>query len=358
MIFRIIVLMIMIMPIAKTIAQNPTYYAVVTNDSLISPTEYIFDVYLLSQGTPFELSSVQMGIKFDSIIQNGRRLQISLVPGYSDIDSIQRQTNANLTIVPLSSIVEKKTIKVVAKTAPSGSGTIITSNPSIRVFRLKLTDSIPFFIAKPNLTWSFELTNSWPTQVNAYLNLISTNITDSISHQLATDNPILNKPIEGFTLTQAGPTLTFNGSETGVRYHLIKDGIAQTDVISGTASPITWNITYNGIYQVAAHRIATYIDTIFSNTIAVSSLIDNIEMNNATNNAISVYANNNSIFIQNRGTENIREIIVYNLSGQSVIRTMPDKRELIQLPMKVSSAQYIVRIITDGQAYSKKVYLK
>ena len=272
----------MIMPLTKTFAQNPLYSAIITHDSLISPTEYILDVYLQHTGgsTTFELSQLQIGIKFDSTMKGSGTIVPTLIPGYSDIVATQQQTNGNLFIVGTTTLLQK-TLKVTPKTTSAGLGTIISQvSPGTRAFRVKLTNSIPYVISKANLIWSFTVPpTSWATIVNAYLGTVGTNITVQGSHTTVTDNPYLNKPIHldslrgitSYCQGSNGTSLTFYGTETGVRYHLIKNGVADLNVITGTTgTPIVWNNITNGTYTVGAHRIATYIDTTFLNTFIVT----------------------------------------------------------------------------------------
>src|SRR6187549_687342 len=78
-------------------AQNPTYQLTVTNETSPSPSEYVFDVYLLRTGaTPLEVANMAFGLGFDVSIANGGTLTASIVPGFSDMLPAQVPTTVNI----------------------------------------------------------------------------------------------------------------------------------------------------------------------------------------------------------------------------------------------------------------------
>ena len=164
---------------------NPTYKMTLTNDNFISPTEYQFDIYLQRTGNkPFELSSAQIALTYDSLIVNGGSLTASFVPGSIDSSLVKSgQQNVNLnTITP-------GVIKIEGQNSPGGAGTgAVISNiaPGIKIGRLKLVNSVPFINQPFNLNWFFNSTLGYQTKISAFVPALesglNTDITDSTQH--------------------------------------------------------------------------------------------------------------------------------------------------------------------------------
>ena len=49
-----------------------------------------------------------------------------------------------------------------------------------------------------------------------------------------------------------GVNITLSGSEAGVSYQLLKNGINDGAPLPGTGSPLTWTNRQNGVYTVVA----------------------------------------------------------------------------------------------------------
>ncbi len=240
----------------------PFFNLELKNDIQTNDRTYEFDIILTHTGNyvnpvQFELSTIQMGIYFNSAILNGGTATATVVPGStSDFNVIQQQTNANLYII--GPTTGNKTIKITAKTASSGFGTLISTSTGSRVMRVRLTNTVAFAQLKPNLNYSFTATGpSWQTIVNAYIATISKNISANgtfIVNGLL--NPTLNLQ-NSYTLSGGGAycagsgtpvSISLDGSQSAFSYQLKKDGINYGSALVGTGNPLTWNTTDAGTY--------------------------------------------------------------------------------------------------------------
>lgn len=73
---------------------------------------------------------------------------------------------------------------------------------------------------------------------------------------------------------------------------------------------------------------------------------------------ISIYSDNNIVYINNIGNETIKEISVLNLLGQPVISKKALNNLINTIELNVSAAYYIVRVVTESNVYTQKVYIK
>ena len=235
------------------------------NDYQEDANNYVFDVYMLSTGaTAIEYNNMQLGFTFNSAIKNGGTVSVAMVPGYSDLPAAQQWLAANVSMVTAG-------IKVTVRTPTVGAGNgyiISNAGNGTRLGRFRLTNTVAFGQASPNLTWSFT-TSPWPTKVFAYLPA-STNITGSgtwgpggtfVTSGLT--NPVLNKPVTAFNVTGsgsycaggAGLAVGIDGSELGVTYTMNPGAV----VMAGTGSAIDFGTYGEGTYSVTGARNATFI---------------------------------------------------------------------------------------------------
>jgi hypothetical protein len=157
-------------------SQLPTYKMTLTNDSLLAPNVYEFDIYLLRTGSNiFQLFGFQIGILYDSTILNGGTLKASWVPGSND--TLLIRTNQVSTSIKTGKL---GLIRIDPKVAvPYEKGAIISNiAPGNRIGRVRLTADKPFDPQKANFTWSFA--PPWRTAVFAYdlTTHLNGNITD------------------------------------------------------------------------------------------------------------------------------------------------------------------------------------
>lgn len=251
---------------AFALAQGQISYTCnLRNDYQEDANNYVFDVYMLSTGaTAIEYNNMQLGFTFNSAIKNGGTVSVTMVPGYSDLPAAQQWLAANVSMVTAG-------IKVTVRTPTVGAGNgyiISNAGNGTRLGRFRLTNTVAFGQASPNLTWSFT-TSPWPTKVFAYLPA-STNITGSgtwgpggtfVTSGLT--NPVLNKPVTAFNVTGTGSycqggtglAVGIDGSELGVTYTMNPGAV----VMAGTGSAIDFGTYTAGTYTVSGARNATYL---------------------------------------------------------------------------------------------------
>ncbi|MEI8201665.1 MAG: LamG-like jellyroll fold domain-containing protein [Bacteroidota bacterium] len=243
----------------------PFFNLELRNDVQISPNEYQFDIYLLHTGnylTPlnFELSNLQIGIYVNDSIRNGGTLIDSLVYGSTlDINSVQQQTQANLSI---GNSIPNKCIKIAGKSISAGMGTIISKTMGTKVMRVRLINSVPFGLAHPNLIFVPASSNglNYPTKTYAFMGTTSINISANGTFVTSgLNNPILNLASMtggGVYCTGGVPVaIGITYSQPGFNYQLKKDGANYGSLVAGTGSPLTWNVTEAGTYTCSTGTI-------------------------------------------------------------------------------------------------------
>jgi hypothetical protein len=177
-IFFILITLGLLAPLSYS--QLPTYKMTISNDAVVAPNVYEFDIYLLRTGTNlFQLFGFQIGILYDSTSLKGGTLTASWVPGSNDkslISTKQVSTSINTNRVGLIKIDPKISLRF-------GEGSIIKSSGSgTKIGRLRLTSTRPFDPQKLNLSWSFAL--PWKTKIAAYdyKTHLSADITSPANH--------------------------------------------------------------------------------------------------------------------------------------------------------------------------------
>lgn len=164
----------------------------ITNLTIVNDHSFEFDLYLqdMDPSQSFELSIIQAGILVNSEIINGGEVMSELIAGISDLNPQQQPTKTTFVKGPGTSI-----IKVAPKVGPGpGNGTIIkTTKPGTKICRIRITNSVPFAKAKPNLTFCFT-TAPYPTKVFQYNGRISNQITTTTENCVSESaNPVLNE---------------------------------------------------------------------------------------------------------------------------------------------------------------------
>jgi len=184
--FRLLFILIILGIFApSSYSQLPTYKMTLSNESVVAPNVYEFDIYLLRTGTNlFQLFGFQIGILYDSTSLKGGILKASWVPGSNDktlISTKQVSTSINTNRAGIIKIDPKISLRF-------GEGAIIkSSGPGTKLGRLRLTSTKPFDPKKINLSWSFAL--PWKTKVAAYdyKTHLSEDITSPANHFISLD---------------------------------------------------------------------------------------------------------------------------------------------------------------------------
>lgn len=247
--------MILFISIINVSAQVPAYLCELRNDTQVDAKTFEFDVYLLqTESTPFQYTSMQMGININPDAANSGIITPTFVTG-SDLNPAQVFTASRLTFNAIQNC-----IIVTGVPGPgSGSGTMISNAGfGTKVCRIRLTNSVDFGNVRPDFTWSFSLANGYQTKVNAYIPL-ATDITVQASHTTShLANLIMNQLIAPQTVTgggsycqgSTGVVVGLANSEVGVTYTLYKNGAATSMSIAGTGSPISFPAQTAGTYTV------------------------------------------------------------------------------------------------------------
>ncbi|MEI8204723.1 MAG: hypothetical protein WCH34_17015, partial [Bacteroidota bacterium] len=293
---KIAILLIFLFAGGSVMAQNsiwPYFNLELRNDIQVSPTEYQFDIFIVHTGnytTPinFETSGIQVGIYVNDEVRNGGTLTDSLVAGStSDMNLIQRQTQANLSI---SNSSPNKCIAITAKSAGAGSGTIISKTQGTRLMRVRLFNSVPFGQARPNLSFVAYTAPvlHYPTKVNARIGVNSVNISgptnggyNQTNVTTSLYNPILNSSIS-YHMTGGGiyciggapMVIGLDGSQLGYNYQLKKDGIDYGAPIPGTGNPLSWSVSGPGTYTCTAgtvNMIGSAVITVNTASVLISA---------------------------------------------------------------------------------------
>ncbi len=179
----------------KANAQNPDYLISIKNESLSAPNVLEFDLYIKSVGNiSLEYASFQTGINISSKFLNGGTLSIDTVSGSSEFNTSKQAPVINKPGSSWDAINNR--IKIIAQQPPgAGNGKIISQNgDGNRIARFKITNTTNFDTLLPNLTFNFGAAITWTTKIYAYVNGISTDITDQNKIVSNTTSIVLQEP--------------------------------------------------------------------------------------------------------------------------------------------------------------------
>ena len=133
-----IILLLILMGIFTSLSAQTTFDVRLRNDIQVTDKIYEFDVYFINTGSAqIELNTVQLGIKYNTAVNNGGTISLSMVPGSSQMAAAQQPTsfgnlNGVLTVGP------KGPVGV-------GNGTTISSSGfGIKFARLRITNTVTF----------------------------------------------------------------------------------------------------------------------------------------------------------------------------------------------------------------------
>jgi hypothetical protein len=246
-------------------AQVPAYQCELKNDTLLTSQVYEFDIYLKNISTvTFELGNFQAGIILNPLIVNGGNMNVSVIPGSSELNTSQQPSGAMFS-------VSENCLKIAPKSPPDfNDGSIIAETGSgTKICRIRLTNTLPFGMAKPNLSFCFAVF-PYNTVVSAFdrSTHLNVNITTQGNHLTSgLNNPLLNGPISVYTVAGSGSycqgspglPVTLNSSQADIRYQLKKDGVSDGGEVQGSGTLITWPNRPAGTYTISARRAATYL---------------------------------------------------------------------------------------------------
>jgi hypothetical protein len=158
-----VIMMIIGFPLLS-LAQIPASYDFyLQNDQQVSPTVFEFDIYVQNTDpvNVFELALFQVGVIVNPAIVNGGTITASIVAGSSELNPAQKPTTG---ISFASNCIKLANPGIVSH----GASTIIPiSSLGKRIARVRLTNTIAFGQAAPNLSFNFT-TKPYNTVVFAF----------------------------------------------------------------------------------------------------------------------------------------------------------------------------------------------
>ena len=246
-------------------AQVPAYLCELKNDSLLTSQIYEFDICLKNTGAvAFELGNYQAGITLNPLIINGGTISVAVEPGSSQLNVGQQPSEAVFSAA-------ENCLKIAPKSPPGfGQGSIISASGSgTKICRIRLTNTLPFGLAKPNLSFNF-VVFPYNTVVSAYdrATHLNVNITSQGSHlTTALANPLLNGSVSVYTVSGSGAfcegspgvSVTLSNSQTDIRYQLKKDGVNDGGEVAASGTFLSWVNRLAGTYTISGRRPATYL---------------------------------------------------------------------------------------------------
>ncbi len=233
-----------------------------------------FDVFLQNtdRSQSFELASCQFGFLMNSLVYTGGNLSAKIDNTGSGLNDNQQFTVKPVVENKLSGYPDRTLVRLAATPKVSNQGTIIsTIAPGTLLTHFILTSSVDFKVnSTPDLIFISNDASSplFPTKVEVFLlywgsikykkQLI---VTPGVN-ALVNENPVLN-PMDLpliFQVTGTGSycqgteglAVGLDGSETGVKYTLFKNGIPQEPSIEGTGREISFGNQLSGTYTVTA----------------------------------------------------------------------------------------------------------
>ena len=75
-------------------------------------------------------------------------------------------------------------------------------------------------------------------------------------------------------------------------------------------------------------------------------------------NPIKIYTSGNNAYVVNNSDEKIKEITIYNMLGQEVVKVKVHAQNIHKLEVKGQTGYYAIRVLTDKNLYSEKVFIK
>lgn len=75
-------------------------------------------------------------------------------------------------------------------------------------------------------------------------------------------------------------------------------------------------------------------------------------------NTVNIYSSGNNLYVLSDIEETINEIVIYNILGSEITHVNNVSRSINKLMINAASGYYVVRVLTDKNVYSEKVFIK
>lgn len=358
----------------ETFCQTPTYTLTVTNDAQVSATTYEFDIYLLQTGINlFEYANnSQYFININPAIINGGALTFTILPGTCQLNALQQIPAAKVSFDAVNTRLR------IAASSPSGAGTgTIISNisPGIRLGRFRVTNTVSFPAAQPNLSW-YNIQSGFYTKVFAYVAGVNVEITDSTGHHVVINNNPLPVTLSEFISSVSRNEVTLSWITTqevnnsGFEiYRTIKDknDWIKTGFISGrgtTNEPVNYKFTDKDLQTAVYKYKLKQLD--YNGNYEFFNLNNDVTVNKPGSFNISQNYPNPSNPKCKIDYELPRDafvtVKVYDLLGREVITLVNEMKQAGYYTSEfdgtnLASGIYIYRIKTDYYSATKKMVL-
>lgn len=245
----------------KAHAQPPTYQLSVSNEVLVNPSTYQFDVYLKRTGAiQLELANVQFGLGIDVTTIAGGTLTFSIVsPGatFCELNTAQQPSSVNPAGVGVGTAAQTQLIGGVtyrfmnlnARINPgAGAGSIISSTGTCpaagtRIGRFQLSNTVPF---TSNSTFKHVFSTAAGagrnnTIVSAYVGTTATAITSAASNL---GYNVAGTCLQNIVLNFVCPTITLSPASGALAGGTINSPYAGASIsATGGVSPYTFTVT-------------------------------------------------------------------------------------------------------------------
>ena len=289
---RHLLLLLLLFITGTSLGAQPTYQLILKNDSLVSNNIYEFDMYIVRTGVAsLQLATLQTALTFNTSISTGV-LTFTIDNGTSGLNVAQTPTNG------LLSVSGNELLMQASPDPGTGNGTIIPTNPGLRVGRFRVTSSVPFSNAKADLAWNNSGTPP-ATQVQTYNTDTSdhslVDITDSTGHLVSLTNASLSPLGISSSATLPAGTNTVPYADTLIA----TDGTPPYSwtLVSGSlpsglnllSSGIVSGTTFNtGPYSFTAKVNDSALDSVTKTfSLTINSFVDTITASSGLNGSIS-----------------------------------------------------------------------
>jgi hypothetical protein len=146
------ILLMMIILFSGNFPLLAQYQMILENAVQLNSTTFKFDVYLVSTGANFNLTSYGIKLNLNSTIVNGGNISFSYIA-----------SSSSMSITPLSVTTSVSGSSVNLQAASSAGSQTVSTTP-LKVGTFQIVNSAPFGASPIAMTWSF--TSPFPTIVN------------------------------------------------------------------------------------------------------------------------------------------------------------------------------------------------